>query len=558
MDRQPPRTTSNEIDLYIRTYYSLLRSSGNVRVRAFEEAHLYSNSSLHAGALSPEPDLAAFAYSAARLPDCMGRIRRLILGQSPEQFTRAGFPVATWEEVRTRGRRRPLRWDGDQSLAVFVASASDIDDLVPIVTAYQIEWNKLHLRLAGAPVTDLDDVALAERLGVTPAGVQTLRAALGEAGNATLERIATTQLDLTVRLLGGSYREYERSAQRWWNAIEAARPELTRRPVYFVSSNSHSLANLLGGYAVAHRDELMAYVRETNPEGLATRLDEALAEGDESTASNILYYVLRGYLRSSDRHRRTAVQAHDGRAGITTVESPARIDVAAQVLDLAKLDLRHVDPRVRMPGMERLARSNALIINIDYPLGLAAYHHLAEVMTGIDEVRGVYVMGKAATLNGRVGDVMLSKVIHDEHSGNTYLMRNSITAADVQPFMRFGTVLDNQKALTVRSAFLQNRSYMDVFYREGYTVMEMESGPYLSSVYETVAPQRHPTGEIVNLSDLVPFDLGVIHYASDTPYSRRQSLLSKSMSYFGMESTYGCALAIARRIFRLELDRIPA
>ena len=33
MDRQRPRTTSDEIDLYIRTYYSLLRSSGEVRVR---------------------------------------------------------------------------------------------------------------------------------------------------------------------------------------------------------------------------------------------------------------------------------------------------------------------------------------------------------------------------------------------------------------------------------------------------------------------------------------------------------------------------------------------
>src|SRR5437870_3084280 len=106
MDRQPPRTTSNEIDLYIRTYYSLLRSSGDVRVRAFEEAHLYSNSSLHAGALSPAPDLAAFAYSAARLPECISSVRRLVLGQSPEQFARAGMPVATWQEVRTRGRRR--------------------------------------------------------------------------------------------------------------------------------------------------------------------------------------------------------------------------------------------------------------------------------------------------------------------------------------------------------------------------------------------------------------------------------------------------------------------
>jgi hypothetical protein len=118
-----------------------------------------------------------------------------------------------------------------------------------------------------------------------------------------------------------------------------------------------------------------------------------------------------------------------------------------------------------------------VIVNIDYPLGMAAYHHLAALAEGVGEIRGVYIMGKAATLNGRVGDVMISKVVHDEHSGNTYLTRNAITAADVQPFMRHGTVLDNQKALTVRSAFLQNRSYMDVFYREGYTVMEMEAGP---------------------------------------------------------------------------------
>ena len=100
MDRQPPRTTSNEIDLYIRTYYSLLRSSGDVRVRAFEEAHLYSDSSLHAGALAPEPDAAAFAYSAARLPDCMPEVERLVLGQSLEQFSRAGLPVASWRTLK--------------------------------------------------------------------------------------------------------------------------------------------------------------------------------------------------------------------------------------------------------------------------------------------------------------------------------------------------------------------------------------------------------------------------------------------------------------------------
>ena len=562
MDRQPPRTTSNEIDLYIRTYYSLLRSSGDVRVRGFEEAHLYSASSLHAGALAPEPDLAAFAYSAGRLPECFHHVRRMVLGQSIEQLARAGFPVASWQTVRTRGRRRPLRWDGGANLAVFVASASDIDDLVPIVAAYQIEWNKLHGRLAGsgmdpATLATLDDVTLSGALGTDADGVRMLRAALGNGWADGLAAIARTELDLTIRLLDGSFREYQRSAKTWWDAIEAARPELFRRPVYFVSSNTHSLANLLGGYAFAHQDALAAFLRSANPEGLGQRIDEALAKGDDTVISNLLYYGLRAYLAAAPGGERVAeVQAHDARVGITTIESPARIDVAAQVFELAKLDPRHMDPRVRVPGMEQLARSNAVIVNIDYPLGMAAYHHLAAVTTGLDEIRGMYIMGKAATLNARVGDVMISKVVHDEHSGNTYLLRNSLHTSDVQPFMRHGTVLDNQKALTVRSAFLQNREYMDVFYREGYTVLEMEAGPYLAAAYEIAEPRRHPKDEIVSLIDHNMFELGIIHYASDTPYSRRQSLLSKSLSYFGIESTYGCASAIARRIFVSEIERL--
>src|ERR1700677_3245150 len=147
MERQPPVQPADEIDLYVRTYTSLLRSTGDVDVRAFEEAHAFSASSLHDGALSADPDVSAFAYAAGRLPLEMPQVKRLVLGQSHELFEAAGFDVRTWRIVRTRGRRRPLRWDGAGTLAVFIASASDIDDLVPIVTAYQIEWNKMHAHL---------------------------------------------------------------------------------------------------------------------------------------------------------------------------------------------------------------------------------------------------------------------------------------------------------------------------------------------------------------------------------------------------------------------------
>ena len=120
MDRQIPSTTSDEIDLYIRTYYSLLRSSGDVLVRSFEEAHIHSKSSLHSGAMDAAPDVAAFAYSAGRLPACMYRVQRVILGQSHEHFESAGYPIFEWKSVRTRGRRRPLRFDGEGVLAAFI------------------------------------------------------------------------------------------------------------------------------------------------------------------------------------------------------------------------------------------------------------------------------------------------------------------------------------------------------------------------------------------------------------------------------------------------------
>ena len=85
--------------------------------------------------------------------------------------------------------------------------------------------------------------------------------------------------------------------------------------------------------------------------------------------------------------------------------------------------------------------------------------------------------------------------------------------------------------------------------------MEMEAGPYLSGLYEDIYPKRHPKDEIVNLFINAPYEIGFLHYASDTPISRRQNLLSKSLSYFGVDSTYATSLAVFKRILEKEVER---
>jgi hypothetical protein len=83
----------------------------------------------------------------------------------------------------------------------------------------------------------------------------------------------------------------------------------------------------------------------------------------------------------------------------------------------------------------------------------------------------------------------------------------------------------------------------------------MEAGPYLSAVYEMFRPIRHPVNEIVNLYGL-PFDVGILHYASDTPLSKGKNLGAGALSYEGMDSTYAASVAILRRIFSLEKKRL--
>jgi hypothetical protein len=271
----------------------------------------------------------------------------------------------------------------------------------------------------------------------------------------------------------------------------------------------------------------------------------------EGSWDNLLYFVARLYFSARGEEGYAERRAAEMERGVTHLRSRTALRVPAQVIPLARLSASALDPRVGEVDASALAESDAVIVNIDYPLGVAAYNILREVAVDRTALRGVYVLGKAATLNADVGDVMISSVVHDEHSGSTYWLDNAFSVDDIAPDLRFGTGLDNQRAVTVKSTFLQNRAYLDFYYREAFTVVEMEAGPYCDAVYEIADADRHPVGEAVNFSKL-PLDLGIIHYASDTPYTQARTLGAQGLSYYGLDSTYAASLAILRRVFRLE------
>jgi hypothetical protein len=566
MDRRVPRTGSEEIELYMRTYYSLLRSTADVRVRSLEEVHANMGSSLHPDARSSSPDMSALIYSSLRLPACIVTVDSVVLGQSQEVFLEKGIgDMEAWTPAVAKARRRRCFYDGKRTLACYVASRSDIDDIVPLLTAFQIEWNKIHRLLQGEQVqeflqnpleTEEGMAVFARGIGVDLDDLLRLRDVWEQDFWEMLRSIARERKDLRIRLLRGTLRDYRRATQLWWDRVEKEKPDLLGRPVYFVSSNAHSMINLLTGFALRNEAELLRFLEQPECSELRAEWEDIEAEEVLSSRENFLYYVLKKYVRTPagvalGEQRRLAERA----IGVLRVQSEYGFDVQVQIAELNALRPDWIDPRLRRPDMDRLQASNALIVNIDYPLGNGAYLILSYLTTRFAELRGVYIMGKAATLNGVIGDVMIPSVVHDEHSQNTYLFENAFSAGEVRDDLVYGTVMDNQKGVSVRGTFLQTPRYMDVFYREGYTDIEMEAGPYLSAVYETVRPKRYPQDEIVNLYGL-PFDLGLIHYASDTPLGKGRNLGAGALSYFGMDPTYATSVSILRRIFERELTHL--
>jgi hypothetical protein len=568
VERTVPSTGSEEIELYQRTYYSLLRTTDEVQIRSLVESHARMRSALHPLSGEPEIDLDALIYTSLRLPSCIVDVRLIVMSPSERALQESGYPnVDRWQAVSAPGRRRRMRFDGRETLAAYISSSSDIDDLVPILTAYQIEWNKVHARVRstldgaewesrlgdGEPLDQDAREDLAQALGLSLPDLGRLEGAWAEHFGRTLLAMAQREKRMAMRLLAGSYVDYRRAAMYWWGHITGNFPTpLTERAVYFVSSNVHSLVNLLSGCALRREQELIRFVEESGDGRLQQEYQAIQEEQVPSSWQNFLYYVLKKYLAApAARADRPACQQEMRSSGIWHIESLHYLDVDAQLIELCALRPDWMDPRLRVEGVELLRDSDALILNIDYPLGLAAYRTLTQVTTGIGALKGLYILGKAATLNGRIGDVIVPGVVHDEHSQNTYLLHNAFNSASVRPYLVYGTVLDNQKGISVRGTFLQNRDYMDVFYREGFTDIEMEAGPYLSAVYEAIQPERYPVNEIVNLYP-APFEIGILHYASDTPFTRGKTL-AEQLSYFGMDPTYACSVAILRRILQREV-----
>src|SRR5260370_294814 len=76
------------VELYVRTYTTMLQSSGDIKVESLVQAHLGMGSVLHPLAAEPRSDMGALLYAVRRLTGAINHSRPVIMGQSPHGFAR--------------------------------------------------------------------------------------------------------------------------------------------------------------------------------------------------------------------------------------------------------------------------------------------------------------------------------------------------------------------------------------------------------------------------------------------------------------------------------------
>src|SRR3989338_11549413 len=256
----------DQIEIHVRTYRSLLKSAGFVEIEKLTDAHKSMQSILHNKADSTAIDTAAFIYSLLRLPSCMSQVKKIILGQSIRVFKNNKLgALESWQEVEATGRRRKMFFNNKDTLAVYIASVTDVDDLISLTTAFQIEWNKLHHLLRSAEnvvktfesLLEKDDIVRFQKIWT-------------DDYHKFLTAIKFRRVDFNIHLLSGSYMEYARATQYWWDHIEKSISGINflDMPIYFVSSNTHSLINLITRFSLDEEKNLIDYLYKNQDDQL--------------------------------------------------------------------------------------------------------------------------------------------------------------------------------------------------------------------------------------------------------------------------------------------------
>ena len=276
---------------------------------------------------------------------------------------------------------------------------------------------------------------------------------------------------------------------------------LLQRPIHIISSNMHSVLNVLFAQKALNVDK----------------------------SEMALYKDL-----SKDEHQkmRQKVTQLAQKNGMIYLKDHSGANIDVQIFDTAKFE-----PNILPPSVYKLENTKKpVLIVMDYAFGEQAFEVMDELLKPYEEngqkehldVQSISVMGKAGILSGNKGDIMIPKVHMFEGTADNYPIDNQLTAQD---FEAENLMVHEGTMVTVLGTSLQNKDILSFFKNSTWQAigLEMEGAHYQKAIQSASKIRGNIRADV---------RVRYAYYASDNPLQSGSTLASGPLGVKGVKPTY--------------------
>ena len=307
---------------------------------------------------------------------------------------------------------------------------------------------------------------------------------------------------------------HQRYGKLWAGKIKNCLAELglKDRPLHIVSANLHSVVNVLYGY------------------GALTQKNLAMDGSD-----------IYEFFNSIKNHTET-IQTFAAGRGLVQLPDESGSNTHCQLIDTAMLVDVPCHPGLKL-GAVLPGKQMPVILVMDYAFGAQAFELMEQLLKPGQDSSGewplnlasISIMGKAGTLTGEKGDIMLATAHVLEGTSDNYLFANDLTSEDFDS----GITVHRGTMATVLGTSLQNKDVLGMFQSDWNAVgLEMEGGHYHKAINASVIKGNILPGVPVRYA----------YYASDNPLRTGNTLAAGAMGMEGIRPTYMITMVILGKI----------
>ncbi len=323
---------------------------------------------------------------------------------------------------------------------------------------------------------------------------------------------------------------------------------LYNRPVHIISSNLHSVVNVLYAYDALKNEtdiknppmlyDFFLLLKEKRKIIIDFAEKHGLVPLTDKSGSNIDCQIIdTSKLKDLNFHPEIKFKKFNSKEDEKINTIAGKINAVADKMDS--------DEKINIQE-----KNDPVILIMDYAFGTQASELMEKLLNKLSDnknkiynqeknifnIKSISIMGKAGILAGDKGDIMLSSAYVCEGTSDNYIVENDLKPEDFDDDINVFT----GTMATVLGTSLQNRDILEMFQNDWNAIgLEMEGGHYQKAVNAAI------------IKGYIPKDIRMryAYYASDNPMVMGNTLAAGPMGEEGIKPTYMITKAILQKIF---------